>query len=167
MAHENDEVSASPRRPSGNPGNAELHYLLGAELAQAGRYEAAAAEMTRALELKPNLHTARLQLGLLYLTLRQPQRSLAIWQPLEALGSASCLALFKQGLEALIRDDFGRCVSLLEAGIRANTDNAPLNGDMERIVHKAREALSQGKPGGTATEDAADVVRSDFSLYGQ
>ena len=167
MAYDNNEGALNSGRLAGHLGTAERHYLLGAELAQAAEYERAVAEMTRALQLQPNLHTARLQLGLLYLTLGQPAQSLATWQPLDALDPQAYLRLFKEGLEALIRDDFVRCVALLEAGIRANTQNAPLNQDMGRLISKARAATSQRKPAQPPAPGGADEVRSDFSLYDQ
>ena len=51
-----------------DPGNAELRYLLGAELAQRREYPEAVLQMRTALDINPKLHFARLQLGLLYLT---------------------------------------------------------------------------------------------------
>src|SRR6186713_2549884 len=63
-----------------------------------------------ALNINPKLHFARLQLGLLYLTMSQPDDSLAIWAPLEELEETAALKAFKRGLEALIRDDFSACI---------------------------------------------------------
>ena len=63
-------------------------------------------QMRTALEINPKLHFARLQLGLLYLTMSQPNDSLAVWAPLEDLDESAALKAFKRGLEALIRDDF-------------------------------------------------------------
>jgi lipoprotein NlpI len=48
-----------------DPRNAELRYLLGAELAQQKEYDAAVTEMSTALELDPKLHFARFQLGII------------------------------------------------------------------------------------------------------
>ena len=84
------------------PGNAELRYLLGAELAQRREYPEAVLQMRTALEINPKLHFARLQLGLLHLTMSQPEESLAIWAPLEELDESAALKAFKRGLEALI-----------------------------------------------------------------
>ena len=75
------------------PGNAELRYLLGAELAQRREYPEAVAQMRTALDINPKLHFARLQLGLLYLTLAQPDDSLAVWAPLEELEETARLWL--------------------------------------------------------------------------
>ena len=122
------------------PRNAELRYLLGAELAQQREYDAAVVEMRTALELDPNLHFARLQLGLLYLTMSQPNDSIEAWAPLEQLDERAALKAFKRGLEALIRDDFPACINFLQQGIRLNTQNDPLNQDMSTIVDRVLEA---------------------------
>ena len=102
------------------PGNAELRYLLGAELAQLRAYPEAVMQMRTALDINPKLHFARLQLGLLYLTMSQPDDSLAVWAPLEDLDESAALKAFKRGLEALIRDDFPTCIGFLQQGIDLN-----------------------------------------------
>lgn len=83
------------------PQKADLHYLLGAELAQQRNYDGAVLAMSRALELDPSLHSCRFQLGLLLLTMALPDRARAVWLDLENMGSASALWHFKRGLEAL------------------------------------------------------------------
>jgi tetratricopeptide (TPR) repeat protein len=155
-----------------DPLNAELRYLLGAELAQQKDYEAAVVELTTALGINPALHFARFQLGLLYLTMAQPQRSMDIWAPLEALDDAAALKHFKRGLEALIRDDFRSCVELLERGIALNTENAPLNHDMNLVIASVAEAVGAAAPVVAAAPAVAPApapapVRTDFSLYGE
>jgi len=158
-----------------DPGNAELRYLLGAELAQQRDYDGAVIEMRTALAIDPNLHFARLQLGLLYLTMARPNESVDIWAPLEALDDGAALKYFKRGLEALIRDDFASCIGFLQHGIELNTQNAPLNRDMTLIIDRVRETTA-GAPEPVAPPPAApsqpaaaqnsDRVRTDFSLYG-
>lgn len=143
------------------PRNGERRYLLGAELAQQRDYEGAVLEISAAVALNPLLHVARLQLGLLHLTLAQPNHALQVLAPLEELPGESPLKHFKHGLEALIRDDFAACVRALEQGIALNRDNAALNGDMQLIVAKARSAAEAS----SGLQDRA-AVRTDFSLYG-
>lgn len=164
-----------------DPGNAELRYLLGAELAQQRDYDGAVIEMRTALAIDPKLHFARLQLGLLYLTMARPNESLEIWGPLEQLEDGAALKHFKRGLEALIRDDFPVCISQLRRGIELNTQNAPLNRDMNLIIDRVREATAaapqpevappvqtQGQPQAEPpTQPQADRIRTDFSLYGE
>jgi tetratricopeptide (TPR) repeat protein len=148
-----------------DPRNAELRYLLGAELAQQREYDAAVLEMRTALELDPNLHFARLQLGLLYLTLSQPNESMEIWAPLEQLAETAALKAFKRGLEALIRDDFRACINFLQQGIRLNTQNDPLNHDMLMICDRVREAgVPVAQPVPRPAPPPADPL-ADYAMY--
>lgn len=162
---------------AGDPGNAELRYLLGAELAQQRDYDGAVIEMTAALAIDPNLHFARLQLGLLYLTMARPKESLAIWAPLEQLDDGAALKSFKRGLEALIGDEFAACIEHLQRGIRLNKQNAPLNRDMNMIIDRVRSTtaavpepvtpvIQPVPPPVSPSPPQADPVRTDFSLYG-
>ena len=145
---------------SRDPGNAELRYLLGAELAGRREYPEAVAQMRTALDINPNLHFARLQLGLLYLTMSQPDDSLATWAPLEDLDESAALKAFKRGLEALIRDDFRACIGHLQRGIDLNKHNATLNDDMSQLIEKVRDGSVIAAP--TSVPPAAD-----FSRYGE
>jgi len=142
------------------PGNAELRYLLGAELAQRREYPEAVRQMRTALEINPKLHFARLQLGLLYLTMSQPDDSLATWAPLEELDESAALKAFKRGLEALIRDDFSTCIGYLQRGIDLNKQNATLNDDMSQLIEKVRD-------GSVIAPPAASRPSDDFTRYGE
>jgi tetratricopeptide (TPR) repeat protein len=131
-----------------DPGNAELRYLLGAELAQRREYPEAVAQMRTALDIDPKLHFARLQLGL------------AIWAPLEELDESAALKAFKRGLEALIRDDFSTCIGFLQRGIALNKQNAPLNHDMSQLIDRVRD-------GSVIAAPAIPSPNLDFSRYGE
>lgn len=122
-----------------DPGNAELRYLLGAELAERRQYPEAVVQMRTALDINPKLHFARLQLGLLYLTLSQPDVSIAVWEPLEELDEGAALKAFKRGLVALINDDFATCIGYLQQGIDLNKQNATLNDDMSLLIEKVKD----------------------------
>ena len=145
---------------SRDPGNAELRYLLGAELAERREYPEAVLQMRSALDIDPKLHFARLQLGLLYLTMSQPANSLEIWKPLEDLDENAALKAFKRGLEALIRDDFGACIGFLQQGISLNKQNATLNDDMSQLIDRVRDGtvIAAPIPGNLAP---------DFAKYGE
>lgn len=163
-----EELSQLRAAVRNDPLNAQLRYLLGAELAECGEHEQATIELTTAVELQPALHTARFQLGLLHLTLARPSESLSTWAPLDALAEDEPLRIFKQGLEALIRNDLQGCIDLLEHGIALNSTNTPLNRDMAMVVERARTAL-QNPPGTSDTPASAEqpgAIRTDFSLYG-
>lgn len=161
MENKDNDLAALRRAVLDDPRNGERRYMLGAELAQQRDYEGAVLEMSAAIALNPFLHVARLQLGLLHLTMRQPHHALAVLAPLEELPESSPLRQFKHGLEALIGDDFVACLDSLERGIESNRDNAALNRDMQLIVERVRPlAQAAGQ-----TDDPA-AVRTDFSLYG-
>ncbi len=144
--------------------SAEQLYLLGAEHAQNGEYARALEDMTLALTLRPELHTARLQLGLLLLTMGRPEQARAAWAPLQSLTGA--LRRFAEGLDALARGELERCIDLLQDGIALNATNPPLNNDMSLIVDRARAALADRKENRDGAETRhAMAVRTDFSLY--
>jgi tetratricopeptide (TPR) repeat protein len=140
-----------------DPANAELRYLLGAELAQRREYPEAVAAMHTALEINPKLHFARLQLGLLYLTMSQPDHSLVVWAPLEELEETAALKAFKRGLEALIRDDFPTCIGYLKQGIDLNKHNATLNDDMTLLIERVRDGSVIGPA--PLPSPASDLMR--------
>ncbi len=142
-----------------DPDNAELRYLLGADLAQRREYDRAIAEIGAALELRPTMPEARFQLGLLHLTQGNPQSAREVWAPLDQLSDRAALKHFKAGLEALIVDDFKTCLASLEEGIRLNTANEPLNRDMSLVLERTRALLG-------APADGEAAARTDFSLYG-
>jgi tetratricopeptide (TPR) repeat protein len=141
---------------SRDPANAELRYLLGAELAERREYPEAVVQMRTALEINPKLHFARLQLGLLYLTMSQPDDSLHVWAPLEELEESAALKAFKRGLEALIRDDFATCIGYLQRGIDLNKHNTTLNDDMTQLIQRVRD-------GSVVVEPHAPEPRDEFA----
>lgn len=118
------------------PGHARARYFLGAEHAQIGMFDRAAEEMSKAVELDPALHTAQFQLGLLHLSSGRTDLASQAWAPLGRLGPADPLFLFKEGLEALARDEFDACRDYLSRGIAANTLNADLNADMALVLER-------------------------------
>jgi Flp pilus assembly protein TadD len=116
------------------PEDGELLYLLAAEHAQIGMYDRAAEEMTRALALRPDMHTARLQLGLLHLGAARVDAATDTLRPLTTLDADDPFHHFALGLEHLMHDRFSACRRALEQGIALNHANAPLNGDMRKII---------------------------------
>lgn len=137
-----------------DPGNAKATYLLGAVYAQIAMYDRAALFLEQAIALNPEEYTAVFQLGLLHLTSGRSEQARVVWQGVDALDEQHFLRLFVQGLLALARDDFARCVDLLERGMAANTENDALNNDM-RLIKAAVEAAVAG---GVEAEPGADVA---------
>ncbi len=124
---------------------APSHYILGAEYAQIKMYDRAVAEMEAALAIDHGLSIARFQLGLLWLTMGNAERSTNVLTPLNELGDQHPLCLFSRGLIHLMRDEFADVLQCLQKGIAIglNTDieNQALNRDMQKIIHQV-ELLS-------------------------
>ena len=136
------------------PNDGELYYLLAAEHAQLGMYDRAAEEMEHALVLAPDMHTARLQLGLLYLTQANVEASARTLEPLAALEADNCFRLFSTGLMHLMNDRFPACRAALTQGIERNRQNDALNVDMQKIL----DALP-------ASETPTDTAAADSNVW--
>lgn len=162
-----DRIAELRRAAVSEPRNGEIRYILGAELAQQRRYDEAVLELSAAIALNPLLHTARLQLGLLHLTLAQTQHASAVLAPLEDLGDDSALKHFKRGLDALAVSDLQSSYDSLKHGIGLNTDNAPLNADMQQLMARIAATIEANAAAAKGTtDDKPRDVRTDFSLYG-
>lgn len=132
-------------------------FLLGAELAQAGRIEEAIQAYATATLIAPEVHMARYQLGLLQFTSGQAALSLVTWQPLLALPATDPLSAFVKGFAEMASDRFVEALGHFRSGQALNTENAPLNADIQMVIDRI-EALrhSQG-----ATPSAAMDQRSE------
>lgn len=124
------------------PENGKIHYMLGAMHAEIGMYERAIEDMQKAVEADPMLDTAHFQLGLLYITSGNVEEAEKAWSPLDRLGKSNPLYIFKTGILQLTKDEFQECIDTLEKGIKLNTQNLPLNKDMQMLIEKAKAALS-------------------------
>jgi len=163
---EESEVAKLRRAVVHDPGNANLRYLLGAEMAQAKDYEGAVLELSAAIALNPALDMARFQLGLLQLTLGQVEQMKLVLAPFENASDDAPLKHFKRGLEALVIDDFAACITNLRRGIELNHQNEALNHDMSLIVSKVAAIVAEAPTQQSSSDRPANVVRTDFSLYG-
>lgn len=167
---ETNDLMELERAVAASPGNAKLLYLFGAELAQNARYEDALAAFNSAIVIDPALHTARFQLGLLHLTMAQPEQSLAVLAALDELPDDNALKHFKRALQALATDDFDACIAAIERGIELNSTNPALNADMSMIVeriHEARAAqpASRLEPESLPRRNEERTKRADLRLY--
>jgi Flp pilus assembly protein TadD len=148
------------------PGFAVPPFLLGAEFAQMGRIEEAIQAFAAALLLAPELHVARYQLGLLQYTSGHAALALVTWQPLTQLPEAHPLREFVFGFAALAEDRFADAITRFRAGQALNTDNAPLNGDIQMVIDRI-EALvrsNAGQPAAAVPEEGADADASHVLL---
>jgi hypothetical protein len=139
-----DEHPADPR---------PLLVLAGAFM-QAQMVDRAEAAYLMCLERAPDLAIARFQLGLLQLTSARPAAASVTWAPLERLGAEHPLRLFKQGLEAVAQDRFDEARRLLLEGIARNTENIPLNRDMQMVLERIEKLPAA--PGASGPEKPAE-----------
>lgn len=135
-------VLAIDRALADHPRDPRLHFLKGSLLIGLKRFVEAHDALSQAIEIAPDFALARFQLGFFELTSGEAESALSTWRPLHGLPPGTWLLTFVQGLEHLIADRFEACIAALQAGIAANTENLPLNHDMELIIEKCRELLA-------------------------
>jgi len=116
------------------PDDPKIAYVLGAEYAQIGMFEKAEAEMRRAIDLDPHLHTASFQLGLMLLTQGRAQDAAHSWEALNALPETHCLWLFKTGLNHMVAGENNQARKYIEDGIQANDFSPELTKDMLMVL---------------------------------
>ncbi len=148
--------------------NGKAYYLLAAIHAQIGMYDRATLEMTKAVELEPDLPTAHFQLGLLHITSGRVTEAERAWSPLDKLGESDPLFLFKRGMLHLINDEFDACIADLNHGIELNQLNDALNNDMQKIIVQAEQARTQQSvppstnAGQTSSETGQHILLSAY-----
>ncbi|MDK2125893.1 tetratricopeptide repeat protein [Parachitinimonas caeni] len=143
-------------------------WLLGAEYAEARRYEEAEQCMTRAIELAPNMGVCRFQLGLMQLTSGRPQQAAQTWTPFDELPEEEPLRLFAVGLLAMVRGEYDLATAALQRGIALNATVLPLNRDMQmvlgeidRLRNEVPPADGQATTEGNAQTEEAEETDSD------
>ena len=147
------------------PDDPRLHFMRGSILA--GRQQAILAHdaLARAVELAPDFHLARYQLGFFELTSGEADRALSTWGPLLRLAEDHYLRRFVEGLIHLVRDEFDEAITEMEQGITLNQENEPLNNDIRLLLAECRKlaADSAGKgPGGDGDLSATSLLLGQF-----
>jgi Flp pilus assembly protein TadD len=147
-----------------DPSHAEAHWLLGAEYASVGMPDRARPALQRAVELKPELHTARFQWGLLQLTSGLVDEAQAIWKPLDLLADEDPLRLFKTGLLLMVQDHFDEALQMVEQAMNTPSVEAAMRADMAMVVDQIKEKKNAAPA--TAVEQAAKeaLAESHFAL---
>ncbi|MEQ1540689.1 MAG: hypothetical protein ABL926_00390 [Novosphingobium sp.] len=146
------------------PQDARLHFLKGSMLVGEKRLIAAHTALSKAVELDPQFHIARFQLGFFELTSGEAEAALTTWRPLRDLPKGQYLRSFVEGLENLAADRFTECIAALREGMTQNLENPPLNADMQLIIERCQEVLtSGGETGGEPSGDGA-VSSTSFLL---
>jgi tetratricopeptide (TPR) repeat protein len=144
---------------SAYPGDPRLLFLKGSMLAAGQDYAGAIALLRRAVDAAPDYAIARFQLGMLLLTSGKPYDAQEAWGPLHGLPPAVYLRRFVDGMCHLIRDEFEPCVHALQEGIAANTENEPLNRDMQLVIDEVRSRQS-----GSGPVSAVDMLLQQAAL---
>ena len=137
------------------PPDGQLLYLLAGEHARIGLYDRAAQGMEQALIVAPGLHSARLQLGLLYLCAARVEQASSTLSPLIAMDEGESLRHFALGLQHLMHDRFLACRAAMEQGMALNVENPALNTDMRRILDMLPD--DDGDEDGDEDKDAAQA----------
>ena len=133
-------ISILKQATSRTDASAQAHYLLGAEYAQIQLYERAVGEIETALMIDANLHTARLQLALLYFGASKVDKAISTLAPLAVLPDTDPMRHFGEGLMALARNALADAKAKLASGISLNITNLALNIDMQRIIDEIDKA---------------------------
>lgn len=144
------------------PADARPLLLLAAEFMEQRDTDRAEAAYTAALQRAPNFWIARFQLGLLQFTSARPAMAMTTWAPLETLDDAHPLRLFKRAFECLAADSFDQATELLRLGIAANSENQPLNHDMQLLIERIAQLQPSGNPAARPDEAAEPVADAHF-----
>jgi len=132
--------------------DARLYFLKGSLLAALQRYAEAEKPMREAVEIAPDFHIARFQLGLLLLTSGETDKAVDVWRPLSRLEPTDALRLFAEGLQHMARDEFPQAEALLRQGIERNEAHPPLNADMQMVLERMREQAAAPPSEGASSE---------------
>jgi len=123
-----------------HPQDARLLLLMAGQYASGQDYDRAEALYIATLHQTPDFAIARFQLGLLQFTSGRPIAALATWAPLEALPERHALRLFVQAFNSLTQNQFDEACQFLREGMVANTENPPLNKDMDLLLQRVLQS---------------------------
>lgn len=139
------------------PEDPRLHFIRGSILAGKQQHSDAHASLSRAVELAPEFHIARYQLGFFELTSGEVDQALSTWGPLQRLPADFYLRKFVDGLIRLVRDEFDEALALMREGIALNRENEPLNNDI-RLLMRECEKLPRGDVSGEPGDQSATSI---------
>ena len=140
------------------PEDARLHFLRGSVMASAGQLVQAYESMRTAVKLAPDFVIARFQLGFFELSSGDAASAVTTWAPLKDLATSHYISHFVRGLTHLIDDEFETALECLQLGIALNTENLPLNQDMQLIVDKIAGLSPAGEGAGKSEVSATSIL---------
>lgn len=119
-----------------HPNDARPLLLLAAEFMHIGKLDKAEATYTIALGRAPDFAIARFQLGLLQFSSGRSSMAIVTWSRLDALADDHYLKLFKTGFLTMGAGNYDEALKLFQTGIKANSENPPLNHDIQKVIQK-------------------------------
>lgn len=164
MQQPGDDLAAIDRLLASFPDDPRLHFLKGSVMAGQQRAFEAHASLSRAVELAPDYHLARYQLGFFQLTSGEADAALSTWGPLLRLPEDLYLRQFVEGLTAFIRDEFALAVEHMKRGLALNQENEPMNSDIRLLIGQA-EDLARGTP--APPGDGGEELSATALMLGQ
>ena len=144
------------------PDDPRLQFMRGSILAGRQQPLEAHSALTRAVQLAPEFHIARYQLGFFELTSGEVDRALSTWGPLQRLPADFYLRKFVDGLIHLVRDEFRDALALLREGIALNRENEPVNNDIRLLIQECEKL-----PRKSGDADLASDLSATSVLLGQ
>jgi tetratricopeptide (TPR) repeat protein len=145
------------------PEDPRLHFLRGSILAGIGRHIEAMPALKRAVDLAPDFAIARFQLGFFQLTSGEAADALGTWGPLALLPEDHYLRFFVAGLTHLIRDEFRQADAALREGIEANSENPPLNRDVQLLLDQIQTLLANPVAPGDDSASTTSLLLDQIS----
>lgn len=115
------------------PDDAEVAYALGAEFGYVELFDAAEAQMQRALALDGQLHAARFHLGLLMVTRSRFEEAMHTWMALDTLPDSHAVKQYKRAFDALAQDDFGPAREHMAQGLNTAGSTPEIDEQMRRL----------------------------------
>lgn len=140
-------------------------HALGAHYAQLRLYEQAVVAMQRGLQLAPQLHAARVQLGLLHLTMGSVEQARQVLQALTSVADQQPYPAFAAGLLALSEDRLTEALVLLRQGIVHGGAGTLLDEDMARLADAIAQALEQADAASGSDAETPHLLLSAYGGY--
>ncbi|MFC3121524.1 tetratricopeptide repeat protein [Agaribacter flavus] len=119
------------------PQNGFICFLKAAIHAQNQQFEQAKITYAQSLELAPDLHIARFQLGLLQATLEDYDNAINVLHPLLQI-QHEYLPLFANALISVFQGNNTNAMISIEEGLKRNNDNPNLNKDMRDMLNRIK-----------------------------
>lgn len=147
-------LDAADEALTGDPDNAELHFVRGLALQDLGRGEDAIAAWTRAIELDPKMFAAHAGIGTIHLDAGRLEPAKTAFEAALAVESDFAAAHFNLGIIALRRDDLEGAAAAFRRAADLDPDDADALLELASIQDK------QGKRD-AAKATVAEAVKAD------